>query len=298
MLRECVRTDPTYAPAWARLGRVYRLLGKFLPLLPSGDPARARQDLSDAESALNRALTLNPTLALADSYYAQLELDLGRAEAAMVRLVRRASARTTHADLFAALVSTCRYCGLLEASFAANDRARRLDPTIRTSVTHTYFMAGDYLRAADEAERHWQPGNFGGFALMCAAHPSALERVRIDGERYGDVSLILAMLTGDLETMQHAIEEVLAKFSDPEFQFYAALSLAHAGAHHRSIELLEGALNRGFFPWSTLAHHHWLVPLRSHQDFRAVLDKAAVLHNHALEAFVAAGGESLLGKTT
>ena len=96
LLRECVRSDPTYAPAWARLGRVYRLLGKFSPLLPSGDPTRAQKYLSDAESALNRALALNPTLALADSYYAQLELDLGQAEAAMVRLLRRASIRTTH----------------------------------------------------------------------------------------------------------------------------------------------------------------------------------------------------------
>jgi len=298
LLRECVRSDPTYAPAWARLGRVYRLLGKFSPLLPSGDPTRAQKYLSDAESALNRALALNPTLALADSYYAQLELDLGQAEAAMVRLLRRASIRTTHADLFAALVSTCRYCGLLEASFAANDRARRLDPTIRTSVTHTYFMAGDYLRAADEAERHWQPGNFGGFALMCAGHPSAQERVLLEGERYGDVRLLQVMLGGDIEQMQRAIEEILAKFPDPEFQFYAALSLAHAGAHDRSIELLDGALDRGFFPWSTLANHHWLAPLRALPNFRAVLNKAAALHNHAREAFVAAGGESLLGRAT
>src|SRR5262249_11410548 len=135
--------------------------------------------------ALNRALTLNPDLALADSYYAQLELDLGRSEEAMVRLVRRAANRSSDADLFAALVSACRYCGLLEASFAANDRARRLDPKIRTSLTHTFFMAGEYLRAASESEAHWQTGNLGGLALLSLGHADAAARLDAEAERYG-----------------------------------------------------------------------------------------------------------------
>ena len=143
----CSVSRPTrsYAPAWARLGRVYHVIGKY---------RGTSEDYARSEGALNRALELNPDLSIADRFYAQLEIgDLGRAQEAMVRLVRRASSRGSDPELFAALVPACRYCGLLRHSLAAYERATRLDPNVRTSVQHTFFMLGDYLRAAAEAER-------------------------------------------------------------------------------------------------------------------------------------------------
>jgi TolB-like protein len=139
---ECLQEDPHYAPAWARLGRVYRLLGKF------GD-ADAEQNLSRAEAAFVRALEINPDLSVAHNLYSYLEIDSGRAEDAMVRLVERAHRRTTDPEIFAGLVHACRYCGLLEASLAADEQARRFDRSIITSVSHTQFHLGDYQRALD-----------------------------------------------------------------------------------------------------------------------------------------------------
>ena len=81
--------------------------------------------------------------------YAYLEADLGRAPHAMVRLLERVRSSNTDPDLFAALTQICRYCGLLEASLAAHDRAYRLDPNIRTSVAHTQFVLGNYERVLD-----------------------------------------------------------------------------------------------------------------------------------------------------
>src|SRR5262249_19313251 len=66
---QCVQEDHQYAPAWARLGRVYRMLGKF--------SATGGDDLSRARSALTRALDINPDLSLAHHQYARLEIDLG-----------------------------------------------------------------------------------------------------------------------------------------------------------------------------------------------------------------------------
>ena len=81
---QCLQSDPQYAPAWARLGRVYHVMGKY----------RGRsEDYVRSESALNRALELNPDLSLADRFYAQLEIgDLARAREAMVRLIRLVAA--------------------------------------------------------------------------------------------------------------------------------------------------------------------------------------------------------------
>jgi tetratricopeptide (TPR) repeat protein len=55
----CLERDPRFAPAWAKLGRCYRLLGKF------GDPAQAQANLALGEDALKRALEINPDLSLA-----------------------------------------------------------------------------------------------------------------------------------------------------------------------------------------------------------------------------------------
>lgn len=59
---------------------------------------------------------------------------------------RAREAERCRSGTFAGLVHACRYCGLLEGSVAAYERARRLDPKIRTSIAHTYFMLGDYAR--------------------------------------------------------------------------------------------------------------------------------------------------------
>src|SRR4029078_13341127 len=97
-----------------------------------------------AKNALDRALQINPDLPLAHYIYSQLEADIGRANDAMVRLLGRAANNINDLELFAGLTQVCRYCGLIEASLAAHKHARRLDPNIRPSVAHPYFMMGDY----------------------------------------------------------------------------------------------------------------------------------------------------------
>ena len=67
----------------------------------------------------------------------------------MLRLIDRARGRPSNPDLFAGLVHALRYCGLLEASVAAYEQARRLDPTIPTSVCHSYWQMGDVRRAVE-----------------------------------------------------------------------------------------------------------------------------------------------------
>ena len=130
--RRCVEEDPAFAPAWAQLGHVYRLTEKYFP-------KEAQDHLADAEAALQRALSLNPDLSMAHKLYAYLEVEQGRASDAMLRLIERAKKQTADPELFAGLVHTCRYCGLLEASVAAHEHAQRLDPKMSTSVNNTYW---------------------------------------------------------------------------------------------------------------------------------------------------------------
>src|SRR6185436_16193534 len=142
LYEEALELDPGYAPAWARLGRMLRVMAKYSGTAVEGERLKA-------ERAFERALALNPDLSMAHHFYAHLEVEMGRATDAMVRLLTRARARGNDPELFAGLVATCRYCGLLDESVAAFEAARRLDPTINTSVAYTFYVRGDYPRVVE-----------------------------------------------------------------------------------------------------------------------------------------------------
>jgi TolB-like protein len=144
LYRECLDEDPDYAPAWARLGRCYRFLGKFGQEEPD--------QLELAKWAFHRAFALSPDLPLAHNLYTQMEADSGHAQEAMVRLLGQAERHPHDPELFGGLVQACRYCGLLDESIQAHHHARRLDSRIVTSVAHMFFLLGDYHRTLE-----WYP---------------------------------------------------------------------------------------------------------------------------------------------
>ena len=72
----------------------------------------------------------------------------------MTRLLDRAQSRTTDPELFAGLVHACRYCGLLDASRAAHERARHLDKLIRLNRTRA-----DYLTKFEELIESYNAGS-------------------------------------------------------------------------------------------------------------------------------------------
>ena len=151
MYRSALDEDPDFAPAWAKLGRVHRILAKY-------GAEGADEHLRKADEAFKRALEINPDLSVAHNLYTNFEIEsLGRAKEAMARLLGRVRSQAADPELFAGLVMACRFCGLLDASLAADRHARRLDPTIRTSVMYTHFMRGDWERAiaTDADDLRW-----------------------------------------------------------------------------------------------------------------------------------------------
>jgi tetratricopeptide (TPR) repeat protein len=237
---QSLQADPHYAPAWARLGRVYHVIGKYALGAPAaGMRDVAKENYVHAEAAFSRALALNPELSIADRCYGRLELDLGRTQEAMVRLVRRASSRSNDPDLFVALVSACRYCGPLQSSLAAHERARRLDPNVRTGFQFTFFLIGDYLRAAAESELTLG-GTVASLALACAGHPDAAKVSEAEAALAANTNFrnpVLWMYEPgpDRSLLRSAVEDLIASgLRDPEGLFHLALKLAHAGDADRA----------------------------------------------------------------
>ena len=287
--QRCVDEDPRYAPAWARLGRIHHVIGKY-----SGEP----KSLEHAETAFRQALGLNPDLAIAHKLYAQLEVDLGRAQDAMIRLVERA--RSADPELFAGLVSACRYCGLLDASVAADARARSLDRRMRTSVAHTYFLRREYDRVADA--RFEDTPYISAISLAeIGRRQDALDALNAlapkSSPRMKDfMAAAHALITEKPAESLDAVNRIASSdFRDPEGLFYLTRHLARLGEAAGALRLLERVAAGGFACYPALADDPWLAPLRTRAAFKKVLADTRTRHDQARSAFEAANGPRLLG---
>jgi serine/threonine protein kinase len=291
----CVRLDPQFAPAWARLGRCYRVLGKY------GNPLEAEANAARAEEALTHALALNPDLSLAHHLYTHIEVEAGHARRAMLRLLDRARQDPSQPELFAGLVHACRYCGLLDASEAAHERASRLDPGIVTSAAQTYLIRGDPERAI--AADRGDPPFVKGLALVQSGRATEgldllhgiLER-GVHPTLREMIGTMIAMLEGRHDEVLRAVHNLVATgFRDPEGLYHWAGALAAAGDHDGALALLERSLDGGFHVPSALVRDPWFDSLRGLPDFRNAVRRAEDLQREALDAFRAADGPRILG---
>lgn len=286
-----VEEDPAYAPAWARLGRIHHVMSKYLP-------AGTSDGLEKAEAALRKALDLNPDLALAHKLLAQLEVDLGRAQDAMTRLIQRA--HTPDPELLVGLVSTCRYCGLLDASVAAHDRALELDPRIRTSVPHTWFLQGDLARLSTvkiEEFPYIVAVALAELGREREALPVMRELEQKSKTRIRDFMIAArTLIENDTAESIAAVKRILASdFQDPEGLFYLSRHLAHLNEAGPALQLLDRVVRGGFFCFPALAKDPWLDSLRTEPAFIGLLHQAEMQHQDALGAFKRLNGEKVLG---
>jgi non-specific serine/threonine protein kinase len=300
LYERAVALDPDFAPAWAQLGRAYRVIGKYIEVAP-GSPARA-------EEALKRALALNPRLALAHKYYANLEADIGQCERAIERLLTAAARHGNDPELFAGLVHACRYGGLFDEAIAAHAEARRLDPHIVTSYQQTLLTAGEYdrLLALDTSD----PVQGGDDVIRVIALGLAGRRDQARAEierikprpRIAAFSLWLTYLQAWLdrrpEAMLNGLKELesLTVFDDPEAIYEQGILLCDVGEHARGLPFLERALARGYYVAPALERRSQFDAIRDTPAFQSLLADARAGRARALEAFRQAGGERLLGR--
>lgn len=294
LYRASLEKDPAYAPAWARLGRVYRVMGKY------GDAGPAAL-YRLAQEAFAHAFATSPDLPMAHHYGTYLDVETGHARAAMVRLLGRMRSHAPDAELLSALVVACRYCGLLNASLVADAAARRLDPNALSSVAYTHLLLGHLERAvaAETGDQGWvrayvlqEQGRLDEaravYRRLETESPHALVRRTGRFARLG--------LDGDpssLREMMAAIDE--HHHGDPEAMFLRARSFAFAGMRDEVFVLLRLSLDQGYCAPTVMRTARAFDRLRGEREFVELLAKADAERERSREAFLAAGGESVLG---
>lgn len=294
LYRRCLEEDPNFAPAWARLGRCYWLLSKG-----SDEP----QLVSRAQECFERALTLNPDLALAHNLYAQVEPDLNRATEATLRLIGRIREGRAEPELYVALTHACRFCGFLEASVESHERARRLDPDIQTSVNQTYYQLGDFA----SAQKTMGKGTVFLDALMLFEQGHREKALSLLRERERSnllpvtrdyLDALRAWIEGKREESIALCRRVAKQLPDGEGLMYIARMLAALGEGGEAATLLHQCLEKGFNPYRVLQSEDGaLKSVRDHSSYPELLTAAQSKYLGARQAFIDAGGETLLGVT-
>ncbi len=288
LYRQSIDEDPDYAPAWARLGRCYGFLEKFDPEGPGS--------LELTQWAFRRAFALNPDLPVAHNYYTQVEADSGHAQRAMVRLLGQAAKHPNDPELFKGMVQATRYCGLLQESLKADQRARRLDSKAVTSVAHTYFLLGDWEQAIE-----WYPpgGRFYLDAAALAATGREREAAELLAQRSSLAPLVESLrycLLGDHTSSTRIAMQALEVKSapDPEIRFYLARHLARNRAEQEALDAIQRLAAEGFVCSNAMLHDPWLQPLARVAGFGGVLDTVLRREAEARDAFRAADANTVL----
>ena len=269
----CLAEDPTFALAWAWLGRCCWFLGKF-----SGDPS-GYVELADA--AFRRAFLIDPDLACAHQFYTPVETDLGESRRALARLIERIERHPTEPESFTGLVQVFRFCGLLRESIAAHKRATSLDPTVVTSVPHTLFLAGDY---ASTIETYSGRASYYLDAAAWAALGDKVRAAMLLRERLARMSLselmkglmgsLLALLEDKFGDAFHYMEAMKIPH-EPEVLVYLARHYSFMGSPDLAINALKRAAQSGFVcAPDTLRSDKWLEAVRTHAEFGSVLNEA------------------------
>jgi serine/threonine protein kinase len=297
--QKAIELDPGFAPAWAHLGRCYRVIGKFIENAPDSE--------ARAEEAFRRALELNPRLTVAHKFYANLEADIGQSQRAMVRLIEEARRHGNDAELFAGLVHACRYCGLLDDSILASAEARRLDPNVPTSVEQTILMTSDIDRLMSLPAPPLQSGADPGIrviALGLAGRRDEARQALLAMRLTSAIPLFQLWTSYLMAWIERRSDEMAARINslttlkimdDPEAMFQQGWLLCDVREFEMGLEHIGRAVQKGYAVAPTLATARQFEPVRDDPAFRRILADADARRQSALVAFRAAGGEQLLG---
>jgi TolB-like protein len=294
LFQQAVDEDAGFAPSWAALARSHRVWGKYYE----------DREVSDrlAEDAFQRALALSPDLPMAHRYLTHFESEHGRANDAIARLLKHAATNRHDAQLFAGLVHACRYAGLFDASIAAHDEAKRLDPNVATSVEYTIAHFPDQIdRVARLAST--SVGFLDGiFPAIGLGTPDGAREVLASVDM-GSVphafkrsfEAAKAFLIGTVDETVAAVEQAIAAHVDPEALFLFGVMLVRRDRVERGLEVVGRAVAAGFTPASTLSRNPAFDAIRDRDSFKAI-EAAAWRDVRASQAvFEAAGGPEMLG---
>lgn len=290
MLERALGIDPSYAPAWEALGFRYYYDGEY------GEGGGTMLKRSD--SALERAVALDPNLILAASQLVRNEMDRGdiwQAYAQASALVRRLP---KNAVAHFSLAYVLRYAGLLDESARQCDIALSLDRnSLFRSCSWAFIQLGRSERAMEfvrlDAGADWA-GRTTAFILL---EQGKLSEARQTMQRTSERPLLgRDLLLACLDPQQQSQLEVVAKKSeaaalagvDAEPRYFVGALMSYCGQNDSAVRLLKSATKQNYCAYTALQTDPLLKKLRGTPEFSDLLSGA----KECQKRFVAQRAES------
>ena len=286
MLAKSTVLEPTYAPAWAHLGRAYTTNAS----LHFG----GREDYGKAQAAYEKAIALNPTLVEPRIYEANLLTDTGRVEQAVPLLRSALRDSPNSAEAHWELGYAYRFGGMLNESVAECERARQNnhDVKINSSALNSYLYLGEYQKFLQSL-----PANDSVYILFYRGfaeyHMNNMEAAAKDFDRAfeRDPSLLPAdvgkafsySIRHDNASGLKLLRQTEGKIeergvSDAEGLYKVAEAYAVLGDKASALHMLRHSIGGGFFCYPYFLRDPLLQSLHDEPEFQMIMKQALLRH--------------------
>jgi tetratricopeptide (TPR) repeat protein len=283
MLEKSTEIYPAYALTWAHLGRAYTASASF--------NFGGAELYNKAKASYERALALQPTLALARIYTANFLTDTGKAEQAVPLLRDALKANSNLAEAHWELGYSYRYGGMLTESVEECKRARELDPSVKlnSSAINAYLYLGDYdafLRSLPAEKDSAYIDFYRGFALYhmrqwdkaAEVLDRAYELDPATPQTQVGKALSYHIRHDDkkgLELLNAAETKISQRgVGDPEAAYKLAQAYAELGDSAAALRIFRHSVANGFFPYTYFSKDPLMNNVRQQAEFQATLQAA------------------------
>ncbi|MBV8049871.1 MAG: protein kinase, partial [Acidobacteriaceae bacterium] len=278
VLREVVRLDPTYAPAWEELGLRYYFDSAYSD---GGEEA-----FQKSNEACQRALQLDPNRMIAAAQQLIInQVNRGELSKAYQGAEQLLKSRPESAQAHFSLAYVLRYAGMQEEAARECDTAIALDPgnfQFR-SCAWASMELGKTQRAMDfirlDAGSEWsayatlhvllREGKVGEARTQLKSVASAPRYHRELLE-----SCLGARPASELDRLAQQAETAVLAEPDPEPWYYWGTAMAYCGKKEIALHLINAAVEQNYCAYSALLADPLLQKLRSSAEFDKVLTAA------------------------
>ena len=286
MLEKAAAIDPNYAPIWAHLGRAYTTNAS----LQFG----GREQYSKAQAAYEKAIALNPSMAEARVYMANLLTDTARVEEAVPLMRSVIAENPANAEAHWELGYAYRFGGMLQEAAAESEQARQDNPLVKlnSSAMNAYLYLGEYDKFLQSL-----PANDSVYVLFYRGFGEYYEGHTAQAATYFDRAYVLdpTLLPADVGKalsfgihgnrekgleLLHATEKQILEsgVADAEGLYKVAQAYAVLGDKASAMLMFHRTIEGGFFPYPYFQRDILLNGIRNEAEFNVLMKEAEERH--------------------
>ncbi|MEK7725092.1 MAG: winged helix-turn-helix domain-containing protein [Acidobacteriota bacterium] len=286
-LEKAVAIAPNFAAAWDKLGDSY--------LVSASTHFGGKIYYEKAEKCYRKSISLDEKYFLPQIHLTNILIETNRKEEAIEILLKALAADAENPMVWWELSYAYRFAGRLEKSIEAGEKAHQLDPGfyLNASAPTYYLYVGDYQKFKNAISRRTDSSYlkfYQGFAEYHLDNKEAAKQLFNEAYQLDSNSMQTQIgktlsyhISGEKESAKELllkIEKTITdkKVSDGEGIYKVAQAFAILGNNHKALQLLDLAVEKGFFCYPYFQNDPLINNLRNEKRFTEILEKTKNYH--------------------